>query len=355
MPRKKWPGRVYLGRGRDGKQQFHWLGRFDTKRERDLAVAKALTERPWERHPITAITGDQLADRYLERYAKRNKASSLTTATYALRKFRAEFGDQPITSITAVDAEDWAERVKPANVPPAVAVMNYAVKLKLRDDNPFDGLGTYRTRGRRDQPPPTLDQLAVLRDACDVLKDYADPMRDLMDFAAYTLMRPGELYELRHPDIDIVANRIEVSRRVYLGVVDLPKNNQPKTIALVPPARAIVLRQPTRTRDDGLVWVTKTGVRLSANTASKYWTLVQARANLSFDFYHATKHYGVHLLYKLGLSKRAIGAQAGWSEETVDQMLRIYGHTDLVALAEVDALYQDLGDASVTQETPDVA
>jgi hypothetical protein len=53
----------------------------------------------------------------------------------------------------------------------------------------------------------------------------------------------------------------------------------------------------------------------------------------------------VHLLYKLGLSRRAIAAQAGWSEHAVDKMLRIYGHTDLVALAEVDALYASLGDA----------
>jgi hypothetical protein len=50
-------------------------------------------------------------------------------------------------------------------------------------------------------------------------------------------------------------------------------------------------------------------------------------------------HYGVHRLYKLGLARRAIAAQAGWSEHAVDKMLRVYGHTDLVALAEVDALY----------------
>ena len=53
----------------------------------------------------------------------------------------------------------------------------------------------------------------------------------------------------------------------------------------------------------------------------------------------ATKHYGVHLLYKLGLSKRAIAAQMGWSEDAVDGLLRVYGHADLVALSEVDALY----------------
>jgi hypothetical protein len=97
------------------------------------------------------------------------------------------------------------------------------------------------------------------------------------------------------------------------------------------------------------VFVSKRGQRMSAPTLSLYWAQVKARADLDFDFYLATKHYGVHLLYKLGLSRRAIAAQAGWSERDVDKMLRIYGHTDLVALAEVDALYASLRDADAAR------
>jgi hypothetical protein len=52
-----------------------------------------------------------------------------------------------------------------------------------------------------------------------------------------------------------------------------------------------------------------------------------------------------------------------WTEKSVDKMLRIYGHTELVALTEVDALYArlrdaptapaaDLRDAEVTHEPP---
>lgn len=137
-----------------------------------------------------------------------------------------------------------------------------------------------------------------------------------------------------------------MARRVYRGNVDVPKNGKPKMIALVPPARAILMRQATRVREDGLVFVTNRGRRLSAPTLSVYWAQVKARAGLDFDFYLATKHYGVHALYKLGLSRRAIAAQAGWSEHAVDKMLRVYGHADLVALAEVDALYADVSDAA---------
>jgi hypothetical protein len=39
----------------------------------------------------------------------------------------------------------------------------------------------------------------------------------------------------------------------------------------------------------------------------------------------------------------------GWSEKTVEKLLRVYGHADVVALEEIDALYSDaVSDASVT-------
>jgi hypothetical protein len=52
-------------------------------------------------------------------------------------------------------------------------------------------------------------------------------------------------------------------------------------------------------------------------------------------------NYGVYKLYAAGLSKRAIAAQMGWSEAGVTDLLRTFGHADVVALAEVDALYSD--------------
>ena len=53
-------------------------------------------------------------------------------------------------------------------------------------------------------------------------------MRDLLDFAGLTLMRPGELFELRFPDVDLRTNRIVVSRRLYRGGVDTPEAGKPQ-------------------------------------------------------------------------------------------------------------------------------
>ena len=80
-------------------------------------------------------------------------------------------------------------------------------------------------------------------------------------------------------------------------------------------------------RRSDLVFTSKTGARLTPRSAWEYWGKVLDAAGLKFHFYHATKHYGVHYMWtKLGLSPRAIAAQAGWKLETVNRMLSLYGH-----------------------------
>jgi integrase len=136
-------------------------------------------------------------------------------------------------------------------------------------------------------------------------------MRNLVVFGAYTGMRPGELFALEWGDVDLAYGRVHVQRRLYWGEVDLPKSNRVREIALPPPARDRLLSQPSR---GAHVFVTRTGRRLSQPVLSGYWAQVRARAGLDFDFYLTTRHYGVALLYRLGLSRRAIAAQLGWSE-----------------------------------------
>jgi hypothetical protein len=65
---------------------------------------------------------------------------------------------------------------------------------------------------------------------------------------------------------------------------------------------------------------------------------VLARAGLDFDFYLATKHYGVHYMkVKLGLPYHDIAEQAGWSEAAVEEMVRTYAHTGIGALDRIRA------------------
>jgi integrase len=324
--------RVHRGGGR-----FEWVGSFKTLRE----ARKAQTDALANPRATAGMTCGEWADRFLARYERERKDSSFDTARSALRRFKADFGDRPLAgrgAITRIEAMDWAERVPPSKVPVVVTTFNAAVDAELVDRNPFRGLShRSRSRGRSDEHPPTEDELTLLLDACSVHGWYAPRMRALIAFAAYTGMRPGELFALEWPDIDFDAMRVDVRRRLYRGRVDLPKSNRPRRIALTPPARDALLGQP---RDRQLVFTAKRGGRLSQPTLSGYWGKVLARAGLDFDFYLATKHYAVHYMYAtLGLEPRVIAQQMGWTLAGVSKLLEVYGHGDVGALEEIDRAY----------------
>jgi hypothetical protein len=72
---------------------------------------------------------------------------------------------------------------------------------------------------------------------------------------------------------------------------------------------------------------------------------------LDFVPYEATKHHGCHALYAAGVSARTIGKLAGWSEGAVEELLKVYGHGDLAAQAEIDALYETGGNEPTTERS----
>jgi integrase len=353
-PRKRrpWTGRVYLGRDEHDQQQFHWVGRFATKRERDDAVARARIERPWEREQgstvmtvreyVADVLGRMESGALLTKQERRFKRSSIDAARSRLRALVRAYGDRPLDVITRYEAVRWAESVPAGVVADTVVLFNRAVDEELLERNAFRGLGR-RSPGRSETDPPTEEQMILLHEACSVLGDYAPRMRALVTFASYTIMRPGELFALdweRH--VDLTADIVHVRERVYKGEHDLPKSNRVRTIALLPQARDAITALPERT---GYVFRSKRGKQLSQPTMSGYWAQVLARAGLDFDFYLATKHYGVHhMKVKLGLPNHDIAEQAGWSEAAVEEMVKTYAHTSVGALdrikaaAEIDAL-----------------
>jgi integrase len=125
----------------------------------------------------------------------RFKDSSIDTTRSALRSFIAEFGDRAPGSITRIDAEDWAATVPPSALPRVITLMNDLYRAEVIDRNRFLGLSR-RTEGRAGQRPPTDQEMLLLSEACSALGDYAPIMRVLFTFAAYTLMRPSELWAL---------------------------------------------------------------------------------------------------------------------------------------------------------------
>jgi integrase len=289
------------------------------------------------------MTCREWVDHYIARYERRNKRSSTDKVRASLKRFLAEIGDRPLASVERHEATVWAAQAPAAQVPVVVTLFNAAVDEELIARNPFRGLGR-KTKGRAEHDPPTEEQMVLLLEACSALGDeYAPRMRALVTFAAYTIMRPGELFALDWQQVDLDAGLVQVERRLYEGEYDLPKSNKSRTIALLPQARAAVEALPER---DGLVFRSKRGLRLSQPTMSGYWSQVLARARLDFDFYLASKHYGVHYMkVKLRVPNHDIAEQAGWSEAAVEEMVKTYAHISMGALDRIKAAAGDKHDA----------
>lgn len=340
--RKRYEARIYLGRDAKGKQRFEYIGRFDRKRDRDRALRKAKEEREGREAQAPFPLCDEYVDRYLAEYERLHKHSSFVAASRGLSRFREDFAGRSL-NISRAELKDWLQGegafarkppVPRGYRPAIVTLFNHAID---EDDiplarSPARKLGR-RTRSARSQSaPPTEDEFNALLSACSALGDYAPRMRELLLFAAFQLMRPGELYALRESHIDFKRMRIRKQDRIYMGRHDVPKTGI-VTVALTRPAFDAIAGRPTGRK---YIFMSKTGKRLSQSTLSGYWAQVRARAELDFDFYHATKHLGVHYMWTvLELSPRAIAAIAGWKSGTVAAMLETYGHADIGAFEEL--------------------
>jgi len=184
--RKTYAGRVYLGHGR-----YHWVGRFSTKKARDDAVAAARVE--LRQGVPETITVGRWAETFLARYRRERKQSSYNTTERGLRGFLADFADRPLRSITRAEVMMWADRQPASRLPSVRTMFAAAVDAELIERNPFRGL-VRSSRGRSDDAPPTPEELGALLGACSVHGWYASRMRALVQFAAYTGLRPGEMF-----------------------------------------------------------------------------------------------------------------------------------------------------------------
>src|SRR3954447_659958 len=269
--------RVYRGQERG----YEWVGTFKfrdyggrrgARKAAEQAEAEARFRGSAKQR--RTLTIEAYVQCYLDDYRERQKDSADVTASSRLAPFRREFGHLPLED-GAVDrraASDWA-RAHRSCVPAVVALFNRAITDEELTRNPFKGLSR-KTRGRKDKVPLSdaeLDRLCEY--ALRLHGSYGLMMRALILFAAYSGMRPGELFALRWSDFDLAAMRIHVRRRYYKGRLGPPKNGQERTIVLTPQARAVLDAFP---RKGELIFTAKRGGPLTQPLLSGYWTPLSA-------------------------------------------------------------------------------
>lgn len=288
-----------------------WVGTFPTRGEAIAAEAKA---RVAHRSPDGATTVADFASTWLERYP-RNKRSTEVHYAQSIKGFVQQFGAWALADLTRPQVRQWAI-AHPAATSTARAMLGDAFRDGLIPANPLAGMRLPGSRGRRDlQALSEADVLRLINVATAVHGRYGELIYGpMVQFAAYSGLRPGEIHGLRWEDIDFARETLRVERQYSpkAAAFTTPKNGLTRTVYLTPLAAEALRTIPKTTHRE--VFTTKNGKHFSGRVSHYYWSPVRAAfGDPELDFY-AMRHYFGSMLARMGVN--------------APEIARAMGHTD---------------------------
>jgi integrase len=312
-----WVAKFYM------RGEQHWVPGGPWERK---SHAQAAEQRHRDR--LNARRSDEtcasFADRWLEEWP-RPSAATRRLYSAAAHRFAEHFGPTLLSEVERLSARVWALSV-PRSVSRVIGTLyEDARNVGLVEANPFANLRLPASERRAEIEPPTMADYRALLDACPVLGGYALEFRAMIQFAAWTGVRQGELFGLQWPDVG--EERIQVARSRKLdGTLGPPKNGRAREIMLPPPAR--VLADVPR-RPDPFVFHSPRGRPLIKGTHGWSWQKVKAAAGVQVRW-HSLRHFCATQLLELGLDHFAVSIQLGHTDGGALVMAR-YGHPSVEA------------------------
>ena len=294
------------------------VGTYDTRREAKAAEADA-----------AKITGRETVGTFQARWTEdfpRPKASTNKHNEERTRRFAKEYGKRGMHTITRSETQVWANR-HPSEIHSLRAMFSDALDVGLIKDNPFSRLRVPRSQGRQNLEGDWLDEADIgrLEDcARRVHGPYGEMFAALIRFAAYTGMRPGELFALRFEDLDGRFINIRRAADSKTRTVGLPKNGEPRRIVYPQIAREAVDSMPLF-HGQTLVFVAPRGGQLWSPRLSELWRPVRnlfGRPEMSF---YETRHFCATYLLNKGVPPWDVALQLG-HRDNGKLVLSTYGH-----------------------------
>lgn len=339
--RDKWSAKYV----KDGKQVWVPGGPWDTKA---TAREAEYRHRAQEAQPRSDETCEGFVKRWLTDWA-RPEASTRKQYAYAANRFAADFGQTRLTEVDRMAAFSWAVTV-PRRISQVVRTMFAdAYNVGLVTENPFADLRLTKGELRPEITAPTMDEYRRLLNGCTVLGGYGAEFRAMIQFAAWTGLRQGELFGLHWDDIDGDEIHVRRSRKLD-GTLGKPKNKLTRTVMYLPPAR--VLDDVPR-KEDPFVFHSIRFKPLLKGTHAWSWGQVRAAAGLRTRW-HDLRHFCATQLLEMGLSHFDVSVQLGHTDNGALVMSR-YGHPSKDAarrrlLAAFELQAQDFGSSATGQE-----
>ena len=310
----------------------------------------ALDARDRRRPGARDETCDSFATRWPDDYRRghRGRLRSESTVEHnreRVRLFGQAHHDQPLRTVTRVQARSWAND-HPGTVNALRAMFADAVEDHLADENPFARLGIEARRGRRDITVLTREEVGELAGIARRMhgERYGPEVAAAVIWAAYTCMRPGEIFAARYSLLDGDEYDLRRQMNSRLGRETEPKHNSIGVIYVPEPAQRAVLDKPRRLHDD-LIFRSKRGKQLRQESWHRTWDQVRnafvsglsdthhLRQRLGedpddrFDFYEL-RHFGAsYMLNVLGLEPWVIAEQLRHTDGGA-LVVELYGHPD---------------------------
>jgi integrase len=229
-------------------------------------------------------------------------------------------------------------------------------------ENPFAGMRLEQSKGRAGITVLTEKELQQLLAVAveEHGPEFGPRYAAMIQFAAWSGMRPAEIYALRWGKIDFQGNRIRVDSQYSskTGKYGLPKSQKPRTIALTPGAREALMALPRAGAED-LVFRTKGDRPYMARSHHMYWDPVRRaftsscrRATICgerlakdpedrLDFYELRHFCATYLYETLKLPAHVVAVQLG-HQDGGKLVMETYGHpSEFAALDSIDAAFEE--------------
>lgn len=323
---RRWAVEVY-DPCRDSRKRY--VGTFDTQREARDAESREFVELA-RRRPAegTRETVASFADRWLD-LRPRDKESTNISYREQVKPFAEVHGALPLAEVDTELALEWL-REKRWTLTGIRAMFSDARRVGLVESNPFAGLRLRGSHGRKNLDVLPVEEVHSLVAAADEVwsGEVALTVGALVAMAAFTGMRPAELYGLRWGDIDVRNDELHVERQYSPKSrrIELPKNGRTRIIVLTPPAKQQLLRLPRPVDSESLVFRASRGGPMTGRVQHYYWHPVRCRfGRPSMDFYELRHFCAAWLFNDLELPAQDVAHQLGHTDGGA-LVQRLYGH-----------------------------
>lgn len=329
---KRWQARPYIP-----AVGHKWAGTHDTKEEAVEAAEAKVAEH--HTRPPRQETIFSFSKRWIRDYP-RPKESTNDNYTGAAKRFRERVDPQDKRKLHEYTVPEALAYAKAHRQDAAALRTMYADARRegLVKEIPFSALGISKSRGRKGIIAITEEELDLLVEiALSEHGDFGPRFAAIIEWAADTTMRPGEIFGLDRPDINLKKGSVQIERQFHKRRIQLPKNGTTRVLPFIPPRAARAVRSMPRLVPPAICSETKgeilfpgkKGQRITGGALSGYWAPVRAafeaslepmrRAELrvardpespEMDFYEL-RHYGATQMAERGVEDWVGAAMMG--------------------------------------------